>query len=85
MRTTVRLSDSLLREAKKYAAHHGTTLTSMLDQGLRMILRENAPAYKAGKKKFRLTTFKGTGLRPGIDPASNAAMVDIADGLNVPG
>jgi hypothetical protein len=85
MRTTVRLSDSLLREAKKYAAHHGTTLTSMLDQGLRMILRENAPAYKAGKKKFRLTTFKGTGLRPGIDPASNAAMLDIADGLNVPG
>ncbi len=45
----------------------------------------NAPAYKTKKKKFRLTTFKGTGLLLGIDPTSNSAMLDIADGLNVPG
>ena len=83
MRTTVRLSDSLLRKAKKYAAEHDTTLTALLDQGLKMVLRENAPAYETKpKRKFKLTTFKGgTGLRPGIDPTSNAQMLDIADGL----
>jgi hypothetical protein len=85
MRTTVRLRDGLLKQARKYAAEHDTTLTSMLDQGLRLVLREEPPAYKTREKKFRLTTFKGTGLRSGIDPTSNAAMLDIADGLNVPG
>jgi hypothetical protein len=84
MRTTVRLNDSLLRKAKKYAAEHGTTLTAMLDQGLRMVLREETPGYgaKPKRKKFDLPVFKGgKGLRPGIDPTSNAQMLDIADGL----
>jgi hypothetical protein len=84
MRTTVRLSDSLLRKAKKYAAEHDTTLTALLDQGLKMVLRENTPGYdlKLKPKKFKLTTSKGGGgLRPGIDPTSNAQMLDIADGL----
>ncbi len=84
MRTTVRLNDSLLRKAKKYAAEHDTTLTALLDQGLKMVLRENAPGYEVRPKpkKFDLPTFKGgTGMRPGIDPTSNAQMLDIADGL----
>ena len=85
MRTTVRLNDQLLRKAKKYAAEHDTTLTNMLDQGLRMVLRETPPPYgePSGKRpvKFDLPTFKGTGMRPGIDPTSNAQLLDIADGL----
>ena len=87
MRTTVRLSDQLLRDAKRYAAEHDTTLTAMLDQGLRMVLRETPPPYETGEtsksksKEFSLPTFDGGGLRPGIDPTSNAQMLDIADGL----
>ena len=82
MRTTVRLSDTLLRKAKKYAAEHDTTLTALLDQGLKMVLRENTPGYEVKPKKFHLRTFKGgAGMRPGIDPTSNAQMLDIADGL----
>lgn len=80
MRTTVRLSDALLRKAKKYAAEHDTTLTDLLDQGLKMVLRENAPGYEAKPKPFQLTIVKGK-MRPGIDPTSNAQMLDIADGL----
>ena len=39
MRTTVRLDDDLLREAKRVAAEEGRTLTSLLEDGL----REQAP------------------------------------------
>lgn len=87
MRTTVRLNDQLLRKAKQYAAEHDTTLTAMLDEGLRMVLRETPPPYEAESAKvppFSLPTFDGGGLRPGIDPTSNAQMLDIADGLIAP-
>ena len=40
MRTTVRLSEHLLRKAKRYAVEHDTTLTALLDEGLRMAIRE---------------------------------------------
>ena len=79
MRTTVRLNEKLLKEAKKKAAEEGTTLTALLDQGLRMVLREETPAY-GQTKKFQLTTVKGA-MKPGIDPSSNAQMLDIADGI----
>ena len=88
MRTTVRLSDALLRGAKKFAAEHDTTLTELLDRGLRMVLREKSAKYRprGGKKKgLKLTYFNDGGMRPGIDPTSNASMMDAADGLNVPG
>lgn len=40
MRTTVRLPDELLRRAKEKAAREGTTLTDLLERGLRMVVSE---------------------------------------------
>ena len=40
MRTTVRLSDDLLRSAKKRAAEEGRTLTSLIEEGLKVVLAE---------------------------------------------
>jgi hypothetical protein len=37
MRTTIRLNERLLAEAKKYAAESGRTLTSVLEDELREI------------------------------------------------
>jgi hypothetical protein len=83
MRTTVRLNEKLLKEAKKKAAEEGTTLTALLDQGLRMVLREATPDYDARSKPFHITTFNGGGMNPDIDPSSNADLYDVADGLDV--
>jgi len=38
MRTTVRLEDGLLEQAKREARRRGQTLTSLIDQGLRLAL-----------------------------------------------
>ncbi|MFO1125694.1 MAG: hypothetical protein U1E25_10665 [Methylocystis sp.] len=46
-RTTVRLPDDLLRQARKKAATDDRTLTSMIEEGLRLVLageRRSAPA-----------------------------------------
>jgi hypothetical protein len=42
MRTTVRLPDELLRRAKAAAAKEGTTLTELIDRGLRIVLKKPA-------------------------------------------
>jgi hypothetical protein len=38
MRTTVRINDNLLERAKKQAADEGRTLTSLIENGLALIL-----------------------------------------------
>jgi len=74
MRTTVRLDDDLLREAKRYAAEKGTTLTAMLDQALREILaRQDRRPPAPGKS---LPSFKGRGLLPGVDLDDAASLLD---------
>jgi len=39
MRTTVRLPDDLIRRAKKTAKERNTTVTALLEQGLKEVLR----------------------------------------------
>jgi hypothetical protein len=77
MRTTVRLDDDLLREAKRHAAEKGMTLTSLLDQALREILsqQERTPAVD----RLKLPTFRGRGLQSGVDLDDAASLRDIMD------
>ena len=74
MRTTIRLDDRLLAEAKKYAAESGRTLTAVLSDALRETLaRRQAP----GKHKaVRLRTVKGNGVRPGVDLDDSASLLE---------
>lgn len=59
MKTTVEISDALLEEAKKVAAREGTTVKTLIEQGLR-----GAIAQRRQGRAFRLrkATFKGRGL-----------------------
>lgn len=74
MRTTIRLDERLLAEAKKLAAESGRTLTSILEDALRESLaRREAPA---GRRPIKLKTFRGGGVQPGIDLDDSAALLD---------
>jgi hypothetical protein len=74
MRTTVRLDEQLLTEAKKLAAESGRTLTAILEDALREALARRSPEHK--RARVRLKTFKGDGLRPGVDLDDSAALLD---------
>jgi hypothetical protein len=78
MRTTVRLNERLLAEAKKHAAESGTTLTSLLEEALRETLARRS--MRARSKKVRLKTVKGGGPRPGVDLDDSAALLDVMEG-----
>ena len=48
-RTTVRLPEDLIRQAKRKAAAEGRSLTALIEDGLRRVLREPEPAGGRGR------------------------------------
>ncbi len=77
MRTTVRLDAHLLAAAKKRAAESGKTLTAVLDDALRESLARRSAHAKA--KPVRLKTFKGGGVRRGVDLDDSASLLDMME------
>lgn len=77
MRTTVYLPDDLLVKAKKLAATNRTTLTKLIEDSLReTVTRRPQPAARRAR---RIVTYRGKGVRPGIDLDDTAALVDLID------
>ena len=63
MKTTIDISDSLLRRAKRLAARRGLTLRAIVEQALD---RELSVEESVSKSPLRTHTFKGHGLQPGL-------------------
>jgi hypothetical protein len=79
MRTTVRLDDALLRKAKEKAASQGTTLTALIDQGLRMVIATTNSRVK--RKRIHLPVCRaGGGPFPGIDLDDTSTLLDVMEG-----
>ena len=77
MKTTLNINDTLLAEAKSLAARQQTSLTRLIEEGLRLRLR--TATVKASDAGFRLPVMKGKGgLLAGIDPTSNKALLAAA-------
>jgi len=70
MRTTLDINDRLLAEAKVRAVREKTTLTRLIEEGLRLRLRPR-PAQPV---KIELPTIAG-GLAPGVNPLSNKSLL----------
>jgi hypothetical protein len=79
MRTTVRLDDQLLTEAKRLALESGRTLTAVIEDALREVVVRRKVAPKA--KKIRLITDGGKGLLPGVCLDNSAELLDTMEGL----
>lgn len=79
MRTTLRLDDGILREAKRLALESGKTLGEVIEDLLREALarrRQGAPLLKPA----RLPTFRGGGLQAGVDLDDSAGLLERMEG-----
>jgi hypothetical protein len=77
-RTTVRLPEDLLNRAKRKAAAEGRTLTSLIEDGLRLVVAENKKAAK--KKRVLPRVSKATGgPMPGVDITRFSALEEMDD------
>ena len=75
MKTTVEISDTLLREVRKLATREGVTLRTLIERGLHRVVVEtkhNEPFV------LRRASFKGKGLQPDQRDASWERLRDLA-------
>jgi len=77
MRTTVRLNDELLRQARQMAAKSDRTLAAVIEDALRVAI--DGRVARKGRVRTRLPTDHGRGVRPGVDLTNNAALVDLME------
>jgi len=79
MRTTIRINDDLLKRAKKCAVDEGRTLTSLVEDGLALILAKPKAIHR---KRVELPISKATGgVLPGVDLNRSS---DLEEVMNAP-
>jgi hypothetical protein len=77
-RTTVRLPEELLKRAKRKAAAEGRTLTSLIEDGLRLVTAEKKAMRPAEHILPPVSKARG-GLLPGVDLTSFSAFEEAED------
>ena len=65
MRTTVRIKDDLLQRARKRATEEGRTLTSLIEDGLVLVLTKSKVARR--KRVVLPVSQASGGVLPGVD------------------
>jgi hypothetical protein len=75
VKTTVEISDSLLRRAREVAAREGITLRTLVERGLHHVVAETkrGPPFK-----LRRASFKGEGRQAELCGASWDTLRDLA-------
>lgn len=76
MRTTIRIDEALYRRAKARAAETGRTVSQIIEDAVRESLQTRS---RHGADSAPLPTFGGSGVMPGVDVASNAAVREVMD------
>jgi hypothetical protein len=79
MRTTIRINDDLLSRAKKRAAEEGRTLTSLIEDALRLVMGK-PKASRGGRVELPVSKASG-GVLPGIDLNRSS---DVEEAMNEP-
>lgn len=79
MRTTVTLDDRLLARLKRRAAESGTSVSRLIEQGVRLLMRTPGPSGHG--KSFDLVTFGAGGRfsQRSIDKTSSLLEADDLD------
>ena len=78
MRTTITIGDDLLRQARQAALKRSCTLSTIVEEALRKAFATSVPP--SSSRPTRLVTFRGRGLRAGIDLDDSAGLLDAMDG-----
>jgi hypothetical protein len=78
MKTTLDIDDELLVRAKALAARERSSVTALIEEGLRLRLRRRTSPLRGGKPPS-LAVYRGKGgLAQGINSLSNRSLLDAA-------
>ncbi len=76
----MRLDANLLRQAKREARERGGTLTSLIEQGLRLVLARSRPQTPDRARVILPVSKARGGTLPGVDLNDSAALLDRLEG-----
>ena len=79
MRTTLKLDDQILKEAKRLAMDAGKTLGEVVEDLLREALHRRKGALPL-LRPAPLPSFSGGGLLPGVDLSDTSGLLDRMEG-----
>jgi hypothetical protein len=77
MRTTVRLDERLLSQAKQFAAKTGQTLTAVIEEALRVKLAANRK--RPATVIVTLPSYGVGGVLPGVDLDDSGSLAELMD------
>lgn len=77
MRTTIRMKDAILQEAKKRAIEEHKSLTALIEEAVVKLLYQNYPQSQTSF--VLLPTVSGSGLRPGVDLNKSDNLLDLME------
>ena len=75
MRATISIDEALLKQACQVALDRGISLNELVVTALRLELYRATKPHR--RKKITVPTFRGRGLRPGIDLDDSAGLEDV--------
>jgi hypothetical protein len=80
VRTTIKIDDGLLADAKAQAARSGRTLNEVVEDALRESLARRDRAVR--ESAIELPTFSGSRLAPGVDLDDSSALLELMEGTD---
>lgn len=80
MRTTIRLSEALLRQVKRKALEQHKTFTAVVEDALAAWV-QGGPIETNRNRRIKIPKSGQGGLLPGVDLDSNSSLADRMDGL----
>ena len=78
MRTTIRLDDGLLEQAREEARRRGETLTALIEEGLRYELAKSKEAKPRPRIELPVSKQEGW-VMPGVDITDSAGLLAILE------
>ena len=79
MRTTLSISEDLLRKAKHAALEQNISVGEVVDDALRTTLLSRSKEEATFGEFAPLKTFRGSGVRPGVDVNSSAELLAVME------
>jgi hypothetical protein len=83
MRALLDLNEELLAAAEREATRRGQSLSALVELALGAFVA-SMPRSGAAPEHVRLPTFRGQGLRPGVNLDDSAALLELMESPHVP-
>ena len=83
MGAKLKINEDLLATAEQVASRRGQSLSAFVEQALRDAFA-SSPDGLTTRGKIELPTFRGRGLRPGVNLDDSASLLELMESPNAP-